>query len=229
MDEKRPRILVVDDQPNIRRVLRVELSAQNYIVFEAATGQEAISIASAQRPDVVILDLGLPDIDGVEVVRSLREWKPVPIIILSVKGSDDDKIAALDAGADDYITKPFSIRELNARLRVILRRLTSPQNESVFMSGALKVDLAKRVITVAGSEVQLTRNEYDLLRVFVSNAGQVLTQRQLLHDVWGAGYEGEIHMLQVNISNLRKRIEPEPEHPRLIVTEQGIGYRLKVD
>jgi two-component system KDP operon response regulator KdpE len=227
--ENKPRVLVVDDKESIRQVLRVALGAQAFTVFEAASGREAISVAVAQRPDAVILDLGLPDMDGVAVIRELRRWKPTPIIILSVRGSEDDKIAALDAGADDYVTKPFSILELLARLRAALRRVSQPADNLTFTGGVLCVDFTSRIVSVAGHEVRLTRNEYDLLRVFVSNAGKVLTQRQLLHDVWGPGYEGEIHLLQVNISNLRGKIEPEPDHPRLIVSEPGVGYRLKVD
>lgn len=228
-NENKVRILVVDDNRSIRRVLTIALTSQNYTVFEAASGQEAISLASAQRPDIVILDLGLPDIDGVEVVRELRKWKQIPIIILSVRGSEDDKIAALDAGADDYVTKPFSIGELNARLRAALRRLSEPPNELIFTSSVLKVDVSKRLVTVADREVRLTRNEYDLLRILVSNAGKVVTQRQLLHDTWGPSYEEEIHMLRVNISNLRSKIEPEPDHPQLIVSEPGVGYRLRAE
>jgi two-component system KDP operon response regulator KdpE len=173
--------------------------------------------------------LGLPDIDGVEVVRLLRQWTQVPIIILSIRGSDVDKIAALDAGADDYLIKPFSMGELIARLRVALRRVAQPRNEPVFTSGVLEVDLVRRIVTVASREVKLTRNEYELLRVFILHAGKMLTHVQLLHEVWGPGYANESHMLHVNISNLRGKIEPEPSHPRLIVTEPGVGYRLRAD
>jgi two-component system KDP operon response regulator KdpE len=227
--QNKVRVLVVDDERAIRVFLRVTLESQRYAVFEAASGQDALSGATTHRPDIVILDLGLPDIDGVEVVRLLRQWTQVPIIILSVRGSDMDKIAALDAGADDYLTKPFSMGELIARLRAALRRAAQPRNEPVFTSSVLKVDLARRIVTVAGCEVQLTRNEYELLRVFVLHAGKVLTQGQLLHEVWGPGYANESHLLHVNISNLRGKIEPEPGHPRLIVTKPGVGYQLRVD
>jgi two-component system, OmpR family, KDP operon response regulator KdpE len=229
MNQNKVRVLVVDDEQAIRIFLRVTLESQQYAVYEAASGQDALTGATTYKPDIVILDLGLPDIDGVDVVRLLRQWTQVPIIILSVRGSDATKIAALDAGADDYLTKPFSMGELIARLRVALRHAAQPRNEPVFTRDSLKVDLSRRTVTVAGCEVQLTRNEYELLRVFVLHAGKVLTQGQLLHEVWGPGYANESHMLHVNISNLRGKIEVESGHPRLIVTEPGVGYRLKAD
>lgn len=228
MSENKPRVLVVDDEQAIRRFLKIALSSQAYAFFEAASGREALTTAAAQKPDIIILDLGLPDMDGVEVVRQLREWTKTPIIILSVRGSESDKIAALDAGADDYLTKPFGTGELIARMRAALRRAVQTTDEPVFKSGSLEVDLARRVVSVDGIEVQLTRNEYELLRVLVTNAGKVMIQRQLLKEVWGPGYEQEFHMLQVNISNLRAKIEPEARQARLIVTEPGVGYRLKV-
>lgn len=228
MSENKPRVLVVDDEQAIRRFLKIALTSQAYTFFEAASGHEALTMAVAQKPDIIILDLGLPDMDGVEVVRQLREWTQTPIIILSVRGSENDKIAALDAGADDYLTKPFGTGELIARMRAALRRAVQTTDEPVFKSGRLEVDLARRVVSVDGKEVQLTRNEYELLRVLVTNAGKVMTQRQLLKEVWGPGYEQEFHMLQVNISNLRAKIEPEAGRTRLIVTEPGVGYRLKV-
>ena len=229
MSNGKPRVLLVDDDPAMRRFLRVALESRQYTIFEAATGQDAVSGTAAHRPDVVVLDLGLPDLDGVEVVHLLRQWTQIPIIIVSVRGSEKDKIAALLAGADDYVTKPFAIGELIARLQVALRRATRLKDEPVFTSGALTVDLVRRIVTVAGQEVQLTRHEYDLLRVLTLHAGKVLTQGQLLHEVWGPEYCQESHMLHVNISNLRSKIEPEPRHPRLIVTEPGVGYRLRVE
>ena len=223
------RVLVVDDEQPIRRFLRVTLTSQAYTVIEAASGQEALSGAATQKPDVIILDLGLPDIDGVEVTRLLRQWTQIPIIILSVRGSESDKIAALDAGADDYLTKPFGVGELLARLRAALRRAAQTANEPVFTSGNLKVDLARRLVTVSGREVQLTPTEYGLLRMLVTHAGKVLTHRHLLHEVWGAEYGEEFHMLHVNISNLRRKIEPDPARPQFIITEPGVGYRLRAD
>lgn len=229
MSENNPHILVVDDEQSIRRLLRVTLTARDFTVSEAATGREALVQAAARKPDVIILDLGLPDTDGVDVVRRLREWTPIPIIILSVRGSENDKVAALDAGADDYLTKPFGTGELIARIRVALRRVLPPSQEPVFTKGKLIVDLVKRIVTLEDREVPLTRNEYELLRALVTHAGKVMTHRQLLKEVWGPGYEQEFHLLQVNISNIRAKIDPEPGRSRLIVTEPGVGYRLKVD
>ena len=227
MNEDRPRVLVVDDEQAILRFLRVALESQAYAVFEAASGQEALSDAAAHKPDVIILDLGLPDIDGVEVTRLLRRWTQIPIIILTVRGSESDKIAALDAGADDYLTKPFGVGELLARLRAALRRASRPKGEPVVTSGDLAVDLTRRLVTVAGHEVQLTPNEYDLLSTLATHAGKVLTHRQLLREVWGTSYEQEFHILHVNISNMRRKIEPDPARPQFIITEPGVGYRLR--
>lgn len=227
MSEPGPRILVVDDEPAIRRFLRLALSSQGYAVFEAASGQEALSNAVSHKPDLFILDLGLPDIDGVEVTRLLREWTQTPIIVLSVRGSEGDKIAALDAGADDYLTKPFGTGELLARIRASLRHISQPAGEPVFENGELRVDLGQRLVTLAGAEIQLTPNEYDLLKLLVTHSGKVLTQRQLLREVWGPGYEQEFHILHVNISNLRHKIEPDPNRPMFIITEPGVGYRVK--
>jgi two-component system KDP operon response regulator KdpE len=184
---------------------------------------------ATQKPDIIILDLGLPDIDGVEVTRLLRQWTQIPIIILSVRGSESDKIAALDAGADDYLTKPFGVGELLARLRAALRRTAQTANGPVFTSGNLKVDLPRRLVTVSGREAQLTPTEYELLRVLITHAGKVLTHHHLLREVWGAEYGEEFHMLHVNISNLRRKIEPDPARPQFIVTEPGVGYRLRTD
>jgi two-component system, OmpR family, KDP operon response regulator KdpE len=223
------RILVVDDEAPIRKFLRVSLAAHDYQVFEAENGRAALAGVVAHRPDLIILDLGLPDVDGIAVTRQLREWTKIPIIILSVREHEQDKIAALDAGADDYLTKPFSIGELLARIRVVMRRL-APANESpVFTTGELAVDLTRRIVTVAGQETQLTPTEYDLLRVLVTNAGKVITHHQLLRAVWGLGYEPETHILRVNISNLRRKIESDPARPRYLLTEPGVGYRLHTD
>jgi Response regulators consisting of a CheY-like receiver domain and a winged-helix DNA-binding domain len=179
------------------------------------------------RPDLVILDLGLPDMDGIEVTRRTREWSKVPIIILSVREQEDDKIAALDAGADDYLTKPFGMGELLARIRTVLRRQSNVSSEPVFTIGGLVVDLANRLVTMNDAEVQLTPTEYDILRLLVTNAGKVLTNRQLLKQVWGDGYD-DLHILRVNVSNLRHKLEPDPSRPTYIHTETGVGYRLKL-
>lgn len=221
------RILVVDDEPAIQRFLHTALTAEGYSVFAAASGAEALSAVVAHRPDLIVLDLGLPDMDGSEVTRRVREWASVPIIILSVRGQETDKIEALDAGADDYVTKPFGAGELLARMRVVLRRSAPPGAEPVFLSGELSVDLARRVVTVGGKEVQLTPTEYDILRTLVASAGKVLTHRHILRQVWGAGYEQEAHMLRVNVSNLRHKLEPDPSRPTYIRTEPGVGYRLR--
>ena len=227
MSEGGPRVLVVDDEPAIRRFLCTSLAAHDYSVFEAANGQEALAAVLAHRPDLVILDLGLPDLDGIEVTRLLREWSAVPIIILTVQEQETAKITALDAGADDYVTKPFGMGELLARMRVALRRSTSPGAEPIFSTGELTVDLARRLVTVGEREVQLTPTEYDLLRVLVTHAGKVLTHRQLLRQVWGVAYQEETHLLRVNMSNLRHKLEPDASLPKFIVTEPGVGYRLR--
>jgi two-component system KDP operon response regulator KdpE len=227
MSEPALRVLVVDDEASIRKFLRASLTAHDYQVYEAATGQDALAAVLAHRPDLMILDLGLPDIEGIEVTRQLREWSQIPIIILSVREHESEKVAALDAGADDYLTKPFGISELLARMRAALRRRLAESDAPLFTTGELTVDLARHVVTVAGQEVQLTPTEYDLLRVLVTNAGKVITHRQLLHQVWGVAYEQEAHLLRVNISNLRHKLEADPTRPRYIVTEPGVGYRLR--
>lgn len=227
MNDTGLRVLVVDDEPAIRRFLHTSLTAHGYTVLEAATGQAALSAVGSQRPDLVILDLGLPDMDGIEVTRMLREWTKIPIVVLSVREHETDKIAALDSGASDYLTKPFGVGELLARLRVAARHLSSPGADTVFVSGDLTVDLARRTVKVSEREVALTPTEYDLLRILVINAGKVLTHRQLLRQVWGMGYEEETHLLRVNISNLRRKIETDPTRPNLIHTEPGVGYRLR--
>jgi two-component system, OmpR family, KDP operon response regulator KdpE len=227
MTEIGVRVLVVDDERAIRRYLHAALNAQGYTVYEAANGQEALNAAVADRPDLIILDLGLPDIDGVAITTRLREWTNIPILILSVREQESDKIAALDAGADDYLTKPFSSGELMARMRVALRRSMQSASEPVFEIGELRVDLAHRQVSETGREILLTPTEYDLLRVLVQNAGKVLTHRQLLRQVWGSAYEAEAHLLRVNMSNLRRKIEPDPARPHYILTEPGVGYRMR--
>ena len=227
MSEQDVRVLVVDDERSIRRFLKASLGGQ-YTVFEATSGVEALAAVAADRPDIIILDLGLPDMDGVDITRKLREWTQTPIIIVTVREQEKDKIAALDAGADDYLTKPFGVGELLARLRANLRRSAQGDSEPVFKTGELVVDLANREVQVGGQPVSLTPTEYDLLRVLVKHAGKVLTHRQLLHIGWGIAYESESHLLRVNISNLRHKIEPNPTRPSYILTEPGVGYRLKV-
>jgi two-component system KDP operon response regulator KdpE len=228
MSESNARILVVDDQRAIRRLLNVTLTANHYQVYEAERGQAALEAVLLHRPDLVILDLGLPDMDGVDVVQAMREWSQIPILILSVRDQENEKIAALDAGADDYLTKPFGVGELMARLRVALRRTGNTTQEPLVTSGELEVDLTRRLVRVAGTEVQLTPTEYDLLRTLIHHAGKVLTHHQLLEAIWGHGYSDEVHLLRVNISNLRRKLEPEPTRPRYIITEPGVGYRFRL-
>jgi two-component system KDP operon response regulator KdpE len=227
MTETGFRVLVVDDERSIRRFLKASLGGQ-FVVLEATTGEQALNAAASEHPDIIILDLGLPDIDGLEVTRRLREWSQIPIIIVSVREQEGDKIAALDAGADDYLTKPFGVGELIARLRVALRRSAQAENTPAFSTGDLVVDLNQREVRVNDNIISLTPTEYDLLRTLIRHAGKVLTHDQLLRTVWGTAYERETHMLQVNISNLRRKIEPDPARPTFIVTEPGVGYRLKV-
>lgn len=223
-----PRVLVVDDERGIRRFLRASLNAHGYQVLEAATGQQGIEAATSARPDLIILDLGLPDLDGVDVTRQLREWSEIPIVILSVRGRDEDKIAALDAGADDYLTKPFSTGELLARIRVAMRHAARTADEPVITTGDLVVDVAHRVVTVRGREISLTPLEYMLLKTLALSAGKVLLHRHLLREVWGPGYDQDANLLRVNISKLRHKIEADPARPQHIVTEPGVGYRLRV-
>lgn len=227
MTETHLNILVVDDEPAIRRFLHTSLGSYGYALTEAATGQDALKTAATGRFDIIILDLGLPDMDGVEVTRRLREWTQVPIIILSVREHENDKIAALDAGADDYLTKPFGIGELMARIRVAIRRSTQPEDIPVFQVGALVVDMAARSVSMQGKPVTLTPTEYDILSALVRHAGKVLTHRQLLRAVWGNAYESDTHLLRVNVSTLRHKIEPDATRPTYILTEPGVGYRLK--
>jgi two-component system KDP operon response regulator KdpE len=222
-----PRILLVDDEAAIRRFLHTVLSAEEFCLHEAADGHAGLASAAAFKPDVILLDLGLPDIDGIEVIKRIREWSTVPIIVLSVREYEADKVAALDAGADDYLTKPFGVGELLARIRAALRRSLQQVPEPVFNSGELQMDLNLRRVTVAGEEVQLTPTEYDILRLFVAHAGKVLTHNMILKQVWGGAYLEQPHVLRVNISNLRRKIEADPSRPRHIVTEPGIGYRLQ--
>ncbi|NTV50135.1 MAG: response regulator [Geobacteraceae bacterium] len=224
--ENLPRILVVDDELAIRRFLHTVLSSEEFSLHEAENGHAGLASAAAFRPDVILLDLGLPDLDGIEVINRIREWSPVPIIVLSVRDHESDKVAALDAGADDYLTKPFGVGELLARIRAALRRSLQQTPEPVFSSNGLVVDLTRRRVTVDGADVQLTPTEYDILRLLVTHAGKVLTHGQILKQVWGIAYLEQPHVLRVNVSNLRRKIEADPSRPRHIITEPGVGYRL---
>ncbi len=230
MSAQGPRILIVDDEKAIRRFLKTTLVSDGFTISEAPNGKEALNELLSFHPDVIILDLGLPDISGIEVTRLIRKKSQTPIIILSVREQESDKISALDAGADDYLTKPFSAGELLARLRAILRRLARKEDDPVFKSGQLLVDLSKRLIKVSDRDVQLTPTEYDVLKALVLNAGKVLTHSQILEEVWGKNsedFQGVDHLLRVTISNLRSKLEPNPTRPTYILTEPGVGYRLK--
>lgn len=219
--------LVIDDEPQIRRLLTITLEANGYHVLSAATGQEGLVLAAQHRPAVVILDLGLPDLSGQEVLRRLREWSNVPVLILSVQDDEAGKVAALDAGADDYVTKPFNTSELLARLRVAMRHAAQKEEPAVFQAGHLVVDLALRRVSVDGREVKLSVTEYSLLRFMVRHAGKVLTHRQILREVWGPGHDEHTHYLRVYVAHLREKIEADPSRPELVITEPGVGYRLQ--
>jgi two-component system, OmpR family, KDP operon response regulator KdpE len=222
----KPCALIIDDELQIRRLLRVNLEANGYRVVEATTGQEGITQAAQCRPEVVVLDLGLPDMDGVTVLKRLREWTRVPVIVLSVRDREEDKVAALDNGADDYVTKPFSTAELLARLRVAQRHAQPSAEASHFRTGRLEVDLTARLVKLNDREVRLTATEYSLLRLFIQHAGKVLTHRHILREVWGPNALEQTHYLRVYIARLRDKLEIEPSKPRLILTEPGVGYRL---
>lgn len=218
--------LIIDDEPQIRRLLRVTLEANGYRVFDAATGQDGLAQAAQCRPEVILLDLGLPDLEGVDVLKRLREWSRVPVIILSVRDREDDKVAALDAGADDYVTKPFNSAELLARLRAALRHAQPQGVDAIFQAGNLEVDLSRRIVRKSGEDVKLTPIEYALLRLLVTHAGKVLTHRQLLTEVWGAKAVDQTHYLRVHFAHLREKLEDDPSAPQLIITEPAVGYRL---
>jgi two-component system KDP operon response regulator KdpE len=226
------RLLVIEDEAPIRRFLRVSLANQNYNVVEAETGEKGIKLATSQPPDLIVLDLGLPDLDGMEIIRQLREWSTTPIIVLSARGRENDKVAALDAGADDYLTKPFSVSELLARVRVALRHAAANANEAgepEFTVQNLRVDMARRQVFLDGAEVHLTPIEYRLLTTLTKYAGKVVTHRQLLKEVWGPNSVFETHYLRVYMGHLRHKIEADSARPRLLLTEPGVGYRLAYD
>ena len=223
-----PVIVLIEDDAKIRRFLRTAFVNNGYRLFEASTGTDGLVEAATRQPDVVIVDLGLPDLDGVEVIRRLREWTSVPVIVLSARGQESDKVAALDAGADDYVSKPFGPGELLARVRVAVRHAarTAAGEDATFTVGDLRVDLARRLVFVGGKEVHLTPIEYKLLTALVRHAGKVLTHAQLLKEVWGPSHESEAHYLRIYIMQLRRKLEANPTRPRYLRTEPGVGYRL---
>ena len=229
MSENPPTILVIEDDPPIRKFLRVTLGSQGYRIVESETGKDGLLQAASHSPDLIILDLGLPDMDGVEVVKQIREWSAVAVIVVSARGKEQDKIVALDAGADDYLTKPFAAGELLARVRVALRHAAiakADTGEPVLQVAGLVVDLLRRRVTVEANEVHLTPNEFKLLAVLVKHAGMVMTHRQLLREVWGPGSGNETHYLRVYMNQLRQKLESDPARPKYLLTEPGVGYRL---
>jgi two-component system KDP operon response regulator KdpE len=227
-----PLLLLVEDDPQMRRFLRATLTTHEYRILEASTGKEALALAAAHTPDIVLLDLGLPDGDGVSIARALREWTKVPILVLSARAQDQDKVQALDAGADDYLTKPFSVPELLARLRVARRHAamaTTLEREPVLVFGELRIDLAARRVERAGTPVHLSRLEYKLLSVLVRHPGRVLTHAQLLKEVWGPDAVGQSHYVRVYMAHLRAKLEADPARPKRLLNEPGVGYRFQPD
>jgi len=221
------KVLVIDDEAPILRALKINLTAREYQVSTAADGASGLAAMARERPDVLILDLGLPDMDGTEVIRGVRGWTSTPIIVLSAWGQESQKVAALDAGADDYVTKPFGMDELLARLRAAVRRASPAPDEPVVTTGEFTVDLARKRVTRAGADVRLTPTEWQLLEVLARNADRLVTQRQLLAEVWGPGYQAEASYLRVYMANLRRKLEPDPSAPRYLLTEPGMGYRFR--
>ncbi len=231
MTEPGPQVLLVEDDPQIRRFLRATLPAHGFRLLEATTGADGLSQAATRTPEAVLLDLGLPDLDGIQFIRKLREWSSIPVIVLSARGLERDKVGALDAGADDYLTKPFGVEELLARLRVALRHRTAAGGggsaNPVFTTGELSVDLAGHIVRLGGREVRLTPTEFKLLAALIRNTGKVVTHRQLLIEVWGPGAAANTHYLRVQMHGLRHKLEPTPARPRHLVTEPGVGYRFR--
>jgi two-component system KDP operon response regulator KdpE len=228
----KPLVLMIEDDPQIRRFLRAALAAEDYQFHEALTAKEGIAQAAARQPDLVLLDLGLPDRDGLDVIRGIRQWSQMPIVVLSARGQEKDKIAALDLGADDYVAKPFAVGELLARIRAALRRaapVAADGADTVIRFGNVHADFEKRIITVGGEEVHLTPNEYKLLQVLIKHAGRVVTQRQLLNEVWGPQHTEQSQYLRVYVAQLRRKLERDPARPRHLQTEPGVGYRLTLD
>jgi two-component system, OmpR family, KDP operon response regulator KdpE len=227
-----PIVVLIEDEPQIRRFLRATLSGQGYRLFEAATGADGLVEVGSRQPDVIIIDLGLPDMDGVEVIRRLREWTAVPIIVLSARGQERDKVTALDAGADDYVSKPFGASELVARIRVALRHAAGASHEAdeaAFKVGELQVDRLRRHVSLGGTEVRLTPTEYKLLTTLIRHAGKVVTHQQLLREVWGPAHTDQAHYVRIYMAHLRHKLEAEPARPRYLLTEPGVGYRLAAD
>jgi two-component system KDP operon response regulator KdpE len=232
MSAPAPVVLLIEDEPQMRRFLRATLRAHNYQVAEAATARQGLAQAAGRNPEVILLDLGLPDTDGLEVTRTIRRSSRTPIIVISARGQEQDKVTALDLGADDYLTKPFGVAELMARIRVVLRHAALPADappEPLFQAGEFQIDLLRRQVFRNGQELHLTPTEYKLLATLVRHAGKVVTHRQLLHEVWGVNYVDQTHYLRVYMAQLRHKLEPDPTRPRFLLTEPGVGYRLRAD
>ena len=231
MSSAEPVVLVIEDEPQMRRFLHAALESHNFKPVEATTAREGVAQATGRNPDVILLDLGLPDADGIDLTRQIREWSNTPIIVISARGKEDDKVAALDAGADDYLTKPFGVGELMARLRVALRHVAQPADaaEPAFEVGDLRVDLVRRQVFVKGGEVHLTPTEYKLLTLLIRHAGKVLTHRQLLKDVWGPNAVEHAHYVRVYMTQLRRKLEADATRPKYLQTEPGVGYRLRLE
>ncbi len=229
MEKFREKILIIDDEKQIRRFLKIGLESQGYAIFEAESGEAGVTQSVMHRPDIILLDLNLPDISGLDVLKKIREWSSVPVIVLTVRGSEHDKIELLDNGADDFITKPFNMGELLARIRAIMRRGKGIEEESVFKFKWICIDYSKRVVTIRNETVKFTPLEYELLRLFTKNPGKVLTQRQIMKEIWGPGMESETSYLRVYVANIRKKIEEDPSRPKILVTEPAVGYRLVID
>lgn len=226
MTKRGTRILVLDDEISIRRFLRISLESHDYQVLEAKTGAEGVEMAAMQRPELIVLDLGLPDMGGIDVLKKIREWSAVPVIVLTVRDAESDKVSALDAGADDYLTKPFSVPELLARIRVALRHAHPEEETPIFRSGPLEIDRSARIVRVDGEEIRLTATEYEILRLLVKYAGKVVTHSQILKEVWGPESLEHTHYLRVYVGQLRKKLRPTPNSTELIMTEPSVGYRL---
>jgi two-component system KDP operon response regulator KdpE len=222
-----PLVLLVEDEPQMRRFIRASLGANGYRIVEATTAKEGQQLAASHNPELVLMDLGLPDADGIDLTQQLRAWTRVPIIVISARGREDDKVTALDAGADDYLTKPFGVNELLARLRVALRHARPTADAPVLELGTLRIDLTQRAVTAQGKEVHLTPTEYRLLTYLAQNEGKVLTHRQILSEVWGPGAAHQTHYVRVHMAELRKKVEADPARPKLLLTEPGVGYRLR--
>lgn len=222
-------ILVIDDEAQIRRFLKIGLESQGYAIYEAVSGEEGITQTVMKKPDIILLDLNLPDMSGADLLKKLREWYSAPVIVLTVRESEQDKIELLDYGADDYITKPFNMGELLARIRAVIRRTKQEPDEPVFQYQGISIDFSKRIVTINGEAVKFTPLEYELLKLFAKNPGKVLTQRQIMREIWGPGMESETSYLRVYVAAIRKKIESDPSRPKVLVTEPAVGYRFAVD